>query len=355
MRILFVYWAFEDQGSGLVLAGYAEAARALGHEAAVYGCWRLGEANPQIPLNYSLDVASADAVVFLFEWTTALKPGDQLDLVRLVGKVPRRRRVIIDGDGKYNDVIRSGEEENHEDEASCRHWVDVCDSLADKICQPTLQPLRPNVLPFLFYAYNPAWAVPPDFRAKEFSLLYVGHSKYRWGPMGRVLGAVEPVRDRLGRIGLVGHGWGSPPWWADRLKLERAYFTDPGRLERLGVEVLAPVRFSEVIGWMSKATVNAVLLRPLFAQLRFVTPRLFETAAANTIPLFVLEPAHARAIYGEAAMDLVLPEDGAAEKVLDLVRRPERYVGAVREIRQHLAEKHSHAARLRRLIEIIES
>src|SRR5262249_46252466 len=85
-----------------------------------------------------------------------------------------------------------------------------------------------------------------------------------------------------------------------------------------------------------------VLLRPLFVQLRFVTPRLFETAAANTISLFVLEPAHARALYGEAALDLVLPEDGAAEKVLDLVRRPQRYARVVREIRQRLAGQHLH-------------
>src|SRR5262249_20136943 len=139
------------------------------------------------------------------------------------------------------------------------------------------------------------------------------------------------------------------------LQLEHAYFSDPGYLGRLGVEVLAPVRFGEVIRWMSKATVNPVLLRPLFAHLRFVTPRLFETPAANTIPLFVLEPAHVREIYGEAGLELVLPEDCPHEKVLDLVRRPERYAAVVREVRQHLAEKHSHAARFRRLLEIIES
>ena len=71
MRLMFVYWAFEDQGSGLLLQGYSRAARALGHEVAVYG-----RPNPKIPLNYSLDVASADAVVFIFEWTTRLQQGD---------------------------------------------------------------------------------------------------------------------------------------------------------------------------------------------------------------------------------------------------------------------------------------
>src|SRR5262245_63622068 len=109
MRLMFVYWAFEDQGSGLVIQGYTEAARALGHEVAVYGRWRFGKDNPKIPLNYSLDVGSADAVLFVFEWTTGLRPGDHLDLVRLVGQVPRCRRVILDGDGNYNDPFRSEE------------------------------------------------------------------------------------------------------------------------------------------------------------------------------------------------------------------------------------------------------
>ena len=46
MRLMFVYWPFEDQGSGLVIQGYSEAARALGHEVVVYG-----RSNPKIPLN----------------------------------------------------------------------------------------------------------------------------------------------------------------------------------------------------------------------------------------------------------------------------------------------------------------
>src|SRR5262249_40988882 len=170
MRLMFVYWAFEDQGSGLLIQGYTRAARALGHEVAVYG-----RPNPKIPLNYSLDVESTDAVVFIFEWTTKLMQGDALDWVRLVNKVPRRRGVILDGDGNYNDVVGVGGDYNHRDEDGRREWMAVCDSLTDKICQPTNHPLRPNVRTFLFYCYNPGWEVPLDFRGKEYSMIYVGH------------------------------------------------------------------------------------------------------------------------------------------------------------------------------------
>ena len=143
MRIMFVYWAFEDQGSGLLIQGYTKAAQQLGHEVVVYG-----KQNPKIPLNYSRDVNSADAVVFIFEWTTDLLQGDHLDLVRLVTRIPRKRRVILDGDGNYNDLIQVGGDYNHPDISARNRWMAVCDSLSDKICQPTMHPMRDDVRSF---------------------------------------------------------------------------------------------------------------------------------------------------------------------------------------------------------------
>lgn len=355
MKLMFVYWAMEDQGSGLVIQGYTEAARALGHEVSVYGRWIPGKVNPVIPLEYSLDIESADAVLFIFEWTTQLKPGDQLDLARIVSKVPRNRRIILDGDGKYNDVITAADDYNHPDQASSREWIEACDSVSDKICQPTLHPLRPNVIPFLFYAYNPSWERPIETGPREYEMIYVGHSKFRWCPMMRVIQGIETIREQLGRIGLVGYGWDSPPHWATSIQMERAYFTDAEKLKALNIEALPPVRFQYVIDWMSKARFNPVLLRSVFGRLNIVTPRIFETVASNTIPLLVLDPDYVREIYGEQALELVLPAEAPHEKISDIVHNHERYREVVMETRRHMAEHHSHIARLRRLIEIIES
>jgi hypothetical protein len=350
MKLMFVYYAFEDQGSGLVIQGYTEAAKKFGHEVVVYG-----RPHPTIRLNYSLDVGAADAVIFIFEWTTQLRYEDQLDLLRLVGKIPRERRVILDGDGNYNDVVRIADDYNHRDAAASRRWIEICDSLSDKICQPTLHPRCGNVRPFLFYAYNPAWAVPLEFSAKEFGMIYVGHCKFRWRPMHQVLQAIEPVRGQVGRIALVGVGWDSLPWWAAPMHLVDTYFSDAAYLAKLGVEVLPPVPFEQVVGWMSKGIFNPVISRPTFDHLRLVTPRLFETPAANTLPLFGLEKAHVQEIYGEQALELLLPDNNSHEKILDMVSRPEHYQSVIMGIRQHLTEKHSHAVRLQELIEIVES
>ena len=73
------------------------------------------------------------------------------------------------------------------------------------------------------------------------------------------------------------------------MRIEDTYFSDSDYLRKLGVEVMLPIPFSQVIGWMNKAVFNPVLLRPTFDRLRLSDPRMFETAAANTIPLFGLD------------------------------------------------------------------
>lgn len=350
MRLMFVHYVLEDRGSPQDIYNYGHVARALGHEVAIYGC-----SNGTSPFNYSIDIDSADAVIFIFEWTTDLQYGDTLDFMRLVGKVPRRRRVVIDCDGKYNDAISVVGDYNHPDAAASRRWVDVCDSISDKICQPTLHPLRPNVRTFLFHAYNPTWEVPLELSAKEYGMFCVGNNWFRWRPMQRVLRAIEPIRDQVGRIGLTGLGWNSPAPWANPTIIEDAYFTDPAYLKQLDVEVMPPVRFDQVIDYMGKGIFSPVIYRPLFDQLRLVTCRTFETPAANTLPLFGQDAEYVEEIYGEEAVELVLPDERPHEKILDLLCRREYYTAIVKRIRHQLAEKHPYAARLRELIEIVES
>jgi hypothetical protein len=349
MRLMFVYWAFKDQGSGLVIQGYSTAAKAIGHEVAVYG-----RPNPDIPLNYSLDIDAADAVVFIFEWTTQLLHGDALDMVRLVNRIPRRRRVILDGDGNYNDVIRVDGDYNHHDSAEAQRWIAVCDSLSDKICQPTLHPLRRNVQPFLFYSYCPAWERPLPDGPKPFSMIYIGHSKFRWRPMHAIFRAIEPIRPRLARIALVGYGWNALPPWAAPMHLEDAYYSDAAYLRQLGIEVIDPIPFESVIEWMGKASFNPVVSRPTFNALRLVTPRFFETPAASTIPIFGLDAEYVAEIYGPDALELVMRGDGP-ELFEDMIGRPAYYRRLVRGIRRHLATCHSQTVRLKELIDLIEA
>ena len=348
MKLVFVYWGYENAGSMLDLRGYQRAAEAMGHEVTVYG-----PANAVFALNYSQDLAGADAVVFIFEWTTELQYGDRLDWARLVSSVPRGRRVVIDCDGAYNEPILFHGDYNHRTEEGSRKWRDVCDSLSDKICQPTFRPRLPNVRPFLFHIYDPTWEAPLDFAQKEFSMIYVGHTKFRWRGMSRVLQAIEPVREQVGRVALVGEGWDNPPDWTQWLEVRDDYYVDRDYLKRLGIETMPPIPYPQVPATMSKAVFNPVMYRPLFECLEMVTCRTFETPAAATIPLFLLEPGYVREIYGNRATELLLGDDNPHDKILDVLSRPEHYAGIVREIRQDFGRRHSPEERLQELIGII--
>src|SRR6266446_1829579 len=167
MRIMFVYHLMAlhagTVGSAQDIYHYTQVAQNLGHEVFVYG-----PPTPESPFSFSLDVESVDALIFVFEWTTHLRDADQLDFARFVTKVPRKRRVIIDCDGAYNAAISVDGDYNHRDPAASRAWREVCDSLSDKICQPTLKPLCSNVRPFLFYGFNPDCAEPYKAEAKDY-------------------------------------------------------------------------------------------------------------------------------------------------------------------------------------------
>jgi hypothetical protein len=349
MRLVFVYYLLDDGGSAQDIRSYARTARGLGHEVLLYGVGSASSAG------FSRDVASADALIFVFEWTTRLQHGDHLDWARMFSKIPRRRRVVIDCDGNYNDPLSLGCDYNHRDHEGSRRWREVCDSVSDKVCQPTLHPRLPNVRPFLFHAYDSRWEVPLDFsRRKEYGMVYVGHSKFRWGPLRRVLAAIAPVRGRVGRVGIVGHGWDRPPDWAGSLDAEDVYFADRTYLQKLNVEIMEPVPYEQVIRCMSKSIFSPVLYRPLFRHLRFVTCRTFETPAAATIPLLDLDKDYVAEIYGERATELVLDRNGSA-KIDDILRRPDYYARIVRDVRRHLRKNHAYQLRLKELIDIAMS
>jgi Glycosyl transferases group 1 len=348
MRFMFVYWQLDDAGSAQTIANIARAARELDHEVVLYG-----PEDDRGPVTCSTDVDAADVVLFLLEWNIYLHQNRPFPLEEPVRRSRREQRVIIDDDGMYNDRVAVGGDYNHPTESDSHARTELYDSIADHILQPTLHPVRPNVRSFLFHGYSPDWEVPLNFTGKGYGMVYVGSNWFRWRALRRVLEAIEPVRADVGPIAVAGHGWDQMPWWVDQPLRDDAYFTDPDYLRALEVDLKPPVRIDRVVETMSLGIFNPVLVRPTFNHLRLVNPRLFETAAANTVPLFSLDASHVRDIYGDAAIELVLADD-ATEQIVGVLRKPDRYRDVIEELRRHLARHHSFTARVRELVSLCE-
>jgi hypothetical protein len=150
----------------------------------------------------------------------------------------------------------------------------------------------------------------------------------------------------------VGWDWDKRPDWAVQLGIQGCD-VDPELLKRLSVETRGAIPYDQVIPFLGKARFSPIIHRPLFNHLGLVTNRTFETFCADTLPLLLVPEPMADAIYGAQARPLVLGDD-IAERVQDMLQRPERYWDAVLRTRAVLAERHSFRQRFKELLAILE-
>src|SRR5260370_26441112 len=228
---------------------------------------------------------------------------------RILWSVPGRRRAVLDADGTYNRPTSvEGYDPNHASESHRTRWPAYFRGLSDKIMQPTLTPIEPNVLPMPFYGYDPKARIAPEASpAKRFDIAYVGHNWWRGREVSQhLLPAFEQIRSAVGRIAFIGLWWDSMPPWAAQLGLESAFCLDYERFPRLEIQVEPPVAFTHVISTMSQARVNIMTQRPVLRHFRLLTSKYFEIFCADTIPLVVLDPKEAEQVYGPADRQLTL-------------------------------------------------
>ncbi len=345
MKILFVMDRRPDRGSIQAIANYVRAGDRLGHPMALYG-----RDDPRFPgIRFATDVSAFDHVVFVIEswrWLSGLR------MPRILPGVPRRRRAILDADGMYNPTVCvDGYDRNHVNEWDRAEWLTHYQVLADKVMQPSLEPLEQSVIPLPFYGYDPASLISPDRSLRKcFDILHVGHNWWRWREVSsRFLPAVEAIRDQVGDICFMGSWWDAPPVGARDLNLEPAFGVDPDWFRRLQIRVEAPVPFTEVIAAMSAGRINIMTQRPLFRHLKILTSKYFEIFCADTIPLVMLDPDHAQAVYGPAGRELAL-DDRIADKLHDVLSQPRKYHEIVQEVRCHLTAHHSYHRRVQELV-----
>jgi hypothetical protein len=132
------------------------------------------------------------------------------------------------------------------------------------------------------------------------------------------------------------------------------HYVDRDYLKQIGVETFPAIPYREVTRTINKGVFNPVVYRPLFERLGMVTCRTFETPAAGTIPLFLLDRDYVAEIFGERALELVLDDEQAHEKIVDVLERPQHYGDIVMGIRDDFGRRHTPEARLAELLGFIE-
>lgn len=345
MRVLFVMDRRVNAGSIHAIENYVRAGDDAGHRFALYG-----RPDGRFPgIRFATDASAFDYVIFVVEssltWMSALR------IPRILAEIPRERRVVLDADGMFNQLVTvNGYDHNHASDSDCHHWRSAYAELTDRVLQPTLAPLDGRAIPMPFFGYDARRELAPDSSPpKRYDLVHVAHNWWRWEELSKsFLPAVARVRSELNGICFVGSWWhGAPPATPEHHL--PAFWVDREQFERLRIEIRPAVHFTKVVQVMSEGRINVMTQRPLFRRLRLLTSKYFEIFTADTIPLVLVDPEHAEAVYGAAGRELALHGDSIADKLRDVIARPDRYREVVTEVRVHLREHHSYEVRVEQL------
>ena len=167
----------------------------------------------------------------------------------------------------------------------------------------------------------------------------------------RCCARIEPVRDRVGRVALVGEGWDNPPDWMEWDEIKANYYVDRDYLKQIGVEACRPFPIRRCTDTMSKGVFNPVVYRPLFERLGHGHLPDLRDAGGRNHPAV---PARPRLCHGDfrraRRWSWSWRTSDAHEKILDVLARPEHYAEIVMGIRQDFGRRHTPEARLRELI-----
>jgi hypothetical protein len=347
VNILFVMKHRGNAGNTHAVANYIRVAPKYGHNVAMYG-----EPQAHLPeIKFSKKVRDFDRVAFLFE--SEIYRLSRLEEANMLGVIPKRHRMIFDMDGMYFPVTKvDGYDFNHATETERLRWKEYYDTLSDVVMKPTLaKSADPRVRPMTFYGYDAALETPlGSVTAKEYDIMHLGHNWWRWRDVGRkFLPAIEPVRERIARIGFIGLWWDGPPAEGKDAGPEAAFESDPALIKRLRITTEESVMYTDVVRKMSTAKINIFTQRPVLHHMKHITLKYFEVFYADTIPLLMLDEAIALEVYGPSARELMLREN-IADKVLDALARPGHYRDVVTSVRKYLAANNSYDKRMAELV-----
>ncbi len=340
---------------------YVAQGRALGHDVAVFG-----PPDPELPaLVTTLETDDADLVVFVLQIPRDV-PG-MPGLARMMDRIPRHKRVVLDLWGRFNDTIRIDHDFNHLEKIDIHpswEWTEAISALGGLVLQPTLHPRRSDVGSFLFHGFDQAAVARPyataeeaaarwqqqDSAARPYGIVYVGSNWQRWSQVRPFLESYRTAAERVGQVCLTGWDWSERPGWAAELGIA-GIDTDPELLADLRVEVRMGIRYDRVVPLLAQGRFAPVFHRPLFRELGLITNRTFETFLADTVPVLMLPEKFVEEIYGPAALELV-PKEGVARHLERVLDDPVTAWNAVLKTRQHLARHHSFERRFAELEEL---
>lgn len=346
-KIAFVGNYQYNCGSSNTLLGYVKAGKVLNWDVRVseLGCID-NTIRARIPV--ADRKWKPDLLVIVYESYPFLSPETINEICAFIS---RSKRILIDPDGKYSEPCSVENDSNHQTLDSYNYWTRLYDSLSDVILQPFIgneTKIKNNVQSFLYFGMDNELS---DFSRikKEYGLLYVGNNWYRWHDIKWLVETIIPIRLQLKRVTLIGQ------FWSEEVmeEFKEATYSEPSLLRKNNIEVLGSAPYGQIEKVMSKGLLNPIFIRPILNKLEFVTPRMFETIMADTVPLIPSYFKYAHRLFGDEINQLVLSADHSTEDLEKILRNYEKNKKLAGELRKSLKAQHSYEVRLKQLLQYV--
>ena len=204
LRIALVGHFLHNSGCSKAILGYVNAAKLLGFELKVS---KLSVLDRIVSQQYPLAETDwkPDLLVIIFESFQFLS---ESSITQIENLVPRKKRLIVDQDGKFSDVKFIGSDYNHIDANDRQVWLSLYRRLSDHIVQPALLEPADGATSFLFFGVDKHSTINGGkLSPKLYDIAYVGNNWYRWRDIVWFIEGLKRIRSELGRIALFGKWW----------------------------------------------------------------------------------------------------------------------------------------------------
>ena len=306
-----------------------------------------GDDNPNAKWYPITEENSRDVDLFLFYFDHGNffdSEQGKKELERIVSIIPREKRIVLDADGKYNEIYECEGDSNHQSEDSRKKWIATFETLSDKIYQPSLKISNPKVKFLPFWGYKE----PVQKKQVNYDLIYLGSNWFRMDRIIKFMDNLAKIRSMFPRIEVIGKNWlREDPYWPDATKQNVNYFN------KNNIKLIEyTTNFGEFTEILSGSRFSPILIRPVLSKMGLITPRMLETFASGAIPILTRDFDYSKQIYGELSQELMLGEN-PLEKLEDMAKREEYYKSITEMIRKRLRQEHSFEKRVEKLASLI--
>lgn len=293
-------------------------------------------------LPYCDDLSWATHLLVVLEGNAFLT--DQ-NLTTIARALPRSNRAVLDADAHWCPTVNVGTDSNAWP-CGREAWRDQISAVSDLVLQPRAVAGCDGAVAFPYFGMPPA----PNGAASTTAtadVQYVGANWFRFPALVEVLRAARAALGDDAVLRVFGTYWDG----STRPGFEDGTHANVHTLESLGVHRGPPVPFGSVVSQMSASVLTPVLVRPVLSALRMLTPRMFETLAASTIPLYRAEDEYVGEIWQDRGAFCLGPEP--VTRIAQIVGDLNEMRRVATDLREHMYSRYSYPAILRQLRELL--